>query len=422
MVSNILRSSGICLLPHCAYLSGTSRIIEIHRALGKRGITPRVATYGGTYESALRSAGIEYDLIGPRMDATRCARFLREQPSSGPVWQSAYSDDELRSYVLAEAEYFRAHGITTAVTGFSLTTTLSTRLAGVRLVGEHSAGWVPPMFERGRLPAPSTPIFGVRSARLANWFPARVKFYCGGFNRIARELGIPGIPSTAALVLGDLTLVTEVPEVLGVPAAEIEAWRPGRGYRPSTRLRVTGPLFAHLPIPLPVEVAAFLDGPGPIVYVAITSSPPSLIRAVVRALRPLKARILVAGTVHDLADLADDRTLVAGVLPSHLVMPRVDLAITGGGQGSVQTAMAAGTPLLGVPLQLEQDLNVTLLERRGAARWVAPRQAGTPRLTALAHELLTDSAYRRAAEAIRRLYDATDGPANAADQILRGTA
>ncbi|BCY05355.1 glycosyltransferase [Actinoplanes sp. L3-i22] len=422
MVRNILPNSGVCLLPHCAYLSETSRIIEIHRALGDRGIVPRVATYGGTYESALQAAGIDYDLIGPRMDASRCARFLREQPSSGPVWQSAYSDDELRAYVLAEAGYFRAHGVTTAVTGFSLTTTLSTRVAGIRLVGEHSASWVPPMFERGLLPAPSKPFLGIRSAWLSNRMPPRVRFYCGGFNRIARELGVPGIPSTAALVLGDLTLVTEVPEVLGVSGAEIEAWRPGRGYRSSTRLRVTGPLFAHLPIPLPAEVAAFLDGPGPIVYVAITSSPPALIRAVVRALRPLRARILVAGTVHDLADLCDDRVLVAGVLPSHLVMPRVDLAITAGGQGSVQTAMAAGVPLLGIPLQLEQDLNVTLLERRGAARWVAPRQAGTPRLTELAGDLLTDSAYRRAAQAIRRLYDATDGPANAAEQILAGTA
>jgi UDP:flavonoid glycosyltransferase YjiC (YdhE family) len=422
MVRNILQSSGICLVPHCAYLSETSRMIEIYRALRDRGVTPRVATYGGTYESVLRAAGIAYDLIGPRMDASRCARFLREQPSSGPVWQSAYSDDELRAYVLAEADYFRAHGITVAVSGFSLTTTISTRVAGIRLVGEHSASWVPPIFERGLLPAPSRPFLGLRSRWLTNRLPARVKFYCGGFNRIARELGVPGVPSTAALVLGDLTLVTEAPFVLGISAEEIEAWRPGRGYRPETRLSVTGPLIAHLPIPLPPEVADFLDGPGPIVYVAITSSPPSLVRAVVRAIRSLAARILVAGTIHDLGDLTDGRTLVAGVLPSHLVMPRVDLAITAGGQGSVQTAMAAGVPLLGIPLQLEQDLNVTLLERRGAARRLAPREAGTPRLTALARELLSDSAYRRAAQEIGKVYAATDGSANAADRILSGTA
>ncbi|GIE86410.1 glycosyltransferase [Actinoplanes regularis] len=412
----------ICLLPHCAFLSQTSRMIEIYRALRDRGVTPRVATHGGTYESALRAAGIEYDLTGPRMDEARCARFLREQPSSGPVWQSAYSDDELRTYVLAEAEYFARHRITTAVTGFTLTTTLSTRLAGVRLVSEHSASFVPPIFERGLVPAPSKPFLGLRSAWLSNRLPSRVRFYCGGFNRIAGELGLPRIPSLAALILGDLTLVTEDPSVLGIPRLEIESWRPGRGYRPETRLAVTGPLFAHLPIPIPDEVETFLSGPGPIIYVAITSSPPSLVRAVVTALRPLAARILVAGTVHDLGDLNDDRVLVGGVLPSHLVMPRVDLAVTAGGQGSVQTAMAAGVPLLGIPLQLEQDLNVTLLERRGAARWLPPRQAGTARLAALARNLLSDSAYRRAAQDIRAAYAASDGPGRAADQILAGAA
>ncbi len=190
-------------------------MIEIYRALGEREVVPRVATYGGTYETALRAAGIDYDLIGPRMDAERCARFLREQPSSGPVWQSAYSDDELRAYVLAETAYFREHGITTAVTGFSLTTTISTQLAGIRLVSEHSASWVPPMFERGLLPGPA--------AWLVNRLPNRVPFYCGGFNRIARELGVPGVPSLAALVLGDLTLVTEDPLVLGVTAEEVAA-------------------------------------------------------------------------------------------------------------------------------------------------------------------------------------------------------
>lgn len=381
MTRNILPSSGICLLPHCAYLSQTSRMIEIYRALQDRGVTPRVATHGGTHEPALKAAGIDYDLIGPRMDDERCARFLREQPSSGPVGQSAYSDAELRAYVLAEADYYRAHRIHTAVTGFTLTTTLSTRLAGIRLVSEHSASWVPPMFERRLLPAPSTPILGIRSAWLSNRLPARAKFYCGGFNRIARELAIPEIPSVAALVLGDLTLVTEAPEVLGVPATAIENWRPGRGYRPETRLRVTGPLFAHLPIPLPEDVSRFLDRPGPVIYVAITSSPPSLVREVVQALRPAKARILVAGTVHDLSDLNDgDRVLVGGVLPSHLVMPRVHLAITSGGQGSVQTAMASGVPLLGIPLPTRTGPE---RDPAGTSRGRPPAAAPTGRIPAL---------------------------------------
>jgi UDP:flavonoid glycosyltransferase YjiC (YdhE family) len=133
-------------------------------------------------------------------------------------------------------------------------------------------------------------------------------------------------------------------------------------------MRYSGPLYAQLAMPLPACVARFLDGPGPIVYVAITSSPPDLVRTVIGALAAVDARVLVAATLHDLRDLAgagDDRRRTAQP-PDH----------ASGGPGdhrSVQTAMAGGTPLIGIPLQPEQDLNVFLLERRGAARRITPR-------------------------------------------------
>jgi UDP:flavonoid glycosyltransferase YjiC (YdhE family) len=262
---------------------------------------------------------------------------------------------------------------------------------------------------------------------LTNAVLPRSRFYCGGFNRVAARLRVEGVPSLAALVLGDLSLVPEIPEVVGVPPEELAAWRPAgrRSYRPATRLRYTGPLYAHLDLPLPPEVDRFLDRPGaPVVYVAITSSPPALVRHAVAALLTLEVRVLVAATVHDPDRLLDglatgaagDRVLVGGVLPSHLVMPRVALAVTAGGQGSTQTAMAAGTPLLGLPLQPEQDLNVVLLERQAAARRLAPRRVPTA-LAALAESMLADPAYRRAAGRIRDLYQRVDGPARTAEAI-----
>jgi UDP:flavonoid glycosyltransferase YjiC (YdhE family) len=114
--------------------------------------------------------------------------------------------------------------------------------------------------------------------------------------------------------------------------------------------------------------------------------------------------------------------MVVGTLPSHLVVPRVDLAITAGGQGSLQTAMAAGTPVLGIPLQPEQDLNVALLERQGAARLVPRREAHTSRLASVADDMLRREQYRAAADRVRRLYDAVDGPANAADVVIETAA
>ena len=69
-------------------------------------------------------------------------------------------------------------------------------------------------------------------------------------------------------------------------------------------------------------------------------------RQVVNSLKPIGARILVPATTHNLADLATDQVTVAGLLPSHLVMGDVDLAVIAGGQASVQTALAAGVPFV----------------------------------------------------------------------------
>ncbi|MEO5876778.1 MAG: hypothetical protein ABIS86_16920 [Streptosporangiaceae bacterium] len=379
----------IALMPNAAYLSETSRMLEPRRALTARGADTRIVTHGGTHENLIE---VPYDLVEPRMDAARCARFVRDGVGLGAWDQSMYSDAELRAHTLAEAEYFRRNDVDTAVTGFALSALLSTRLAGVRLVTEHAGVFVPP-------------VVGDSYGDLT--------IHCGGFNRVAADLGVEPVPSLPALLMGDLTLVPELPEVTGVSAAELEAWSPQGDprYRQGTRLRYTGPLFARLDLPLPPDLEAFLKAPGPVVHVAITSSPAELVRAIVAALLVLDGvRVLVAATVHDLADLACDRVRIGGVLPSHRIMPRVDLAVTAGGQGRVQAAMAGGAPLLGIPLQPEQELNVGLLEKLGAARRLAPAE--------LARDMLATDTHRLAAEGIRDLYAAVDGPGLAAEAIL----
>jgi UDP:flavonoid glycosyltransferase YjiC (YdhE family) len=417
----------ICLLPNCCFLSETSRMVEIYRALRARGAPVRVATHGGVHERELGAAGVPYEVVGVPMTQERCGEFVRSVPGIGPPTQSMWTDEELRAYAEAEAVYFREHGVRVAVTGWTLTALLSTRLAGIPLVTEHAGSFVPPAFERGLLPLPTT--FELPHAR---WLPKtiqrrlynagapRLTIYTAGFNRVAQRLGVEGVPSFPALVLGDLALVTDVPEILGIPRDELESWTPRRpaSYRPGTRLRYVGPIYAKLAVPMPKRVERFLAGARPLVYLAITSSRPELVRDVVAALRALDVRILVAATVHDLRDLEDDRVLVDGVLPSHEIMPRVDLAVTAGGQGSVQTAIAAGVPLIGIPLQPEQDANVALAERQGAARLVPQRDAGTVALSRTADQMLGDDRYRQHARRLKQVFASADGAGAAAEAII----
>jgi UDP:flavonoid glycosyltransferase YjiC (YdhE family) len=372
----------ICLLPSCDSLSGTSRMIAIGRALEARGADVRVATHAGPYEWLLRDAGLEYDLLG---------------------------GDGARAREAAEAEHLRAIGARVVVTGRAFTAHESSRRAGIPLVTAHAGSWVPPMWERGLLPLPFEPL-GIPLERCVPR-PLRRRM----FNARAADLA-----ADPAAALGDVTLVTDLPQMLGITGSGFDAWRPRdpARYRQGARLKLVGPIPGHLDVPLPGRIERLLAGPRPIAYVAITSSEPRLVRSAVGALRPLGARILVASTVHDLAGLEDDQVAVERFLPSALVMPQVDLAVIAGGQGSVHTALAAGAPFLGLPLGPEQHLNVALAERDGAALALDPRLAGTPDLTRRARELMTATRYRAAAERLRGAFERADGPGRAAEAIV----
>ena len=284
----------ICLLPHCAYLSETSRMLEIHRALDRA--RPR-----GPRRHSRRPARASAGRGRHPVRRTRPGHVTQPErpPSSvsavglGDPRQSMYDDAEIRTYVAAEAEYFRAHGITVAVTGFTLTTLLSSRLTGVRVITEHAGSFVPPVFEHRLLPAPTPAGGSTVEARtgLAHPVPRQPDLATASRRTAAastgwpQSLGVEGVPSLAALLLGDLSLVPEVPEVLGISAAELAAWTPRQGrYRAGSQLRAIGPLFAHLDLPLPAEVQKFLDRPGPTIYLAMTSTPPAQVRTAIAAL------------------------------------------------------------------------------------------------------------------------------------------
>lgn len=96
-------------------------------------------------------------------------------------------------------------------------------------------------------------------------------------SRIASEIGAEKLPGFMAMMCADLTLVTEILEVLGIPRDEMTAWRPrSRKLWPSTRMRYVGPLYAKLERPVPEHVEHFLAEPGKVVLVAPTSGSASL--------------------------------------------------------------------------------------------------------------------------------------------------
>jgi UDP:flavonoid glycosyltransferase YjiC (YdhE family) len=79
--------------------------------------------------------------------------------------------------------------------------------------------------------------------------------------------------------------------------------------------------------------------------------------------------------------------------------------------------MASGVPIVGIPLQPEQDLNVHLAERQGMAIRLAPRLAGGAAMTNAVRALLGQPRYREQAMYVCSIVSRVDGASGAAAAI-----
>ncbi len=126
----------------------------------------------------------------------------------------------------------------------------------------------------------------------------------------------------------------------------------------------------------------------------------SLFAAMTRACAAVGARAVVAhgGGLSDreAGSLPGD-PLVRAFLPQTSVLQQCSAAILHGGFNTVLDALAAGVPIVAVPLAFEQPATAARLARAGAACVVSPADAGRGGLEPALRRVLTNPAYREAA-------------------------
>jgi UDP:flavonoid glycosyltransferase YjiC (YdhE family) len=408
----------IICVANAMYLSGTSRAMEIYRALEALSVPVRMASHGGEFEHLLDREGIPWDRIDPPPTPESIARFKHAmyKPSTPGI-----TEEDLERDVIGEMTYFRARGAKVVHSEGAFTTTLSARALKIPLTGPLS---IPPILaDRNRLVMRECVENGFTRLlprtwpdRLANRLLPRVKWGTRVFNRVARRLKIEPVLGTYDLLLADVTLVPTVPEILGISEEELAAWRPRKGQRvrPTARYRYIGAYYAKLAGEVPADVHEFLQTDKPRIYVAMTSTRMDLLAKVVETLSGMDV-VAVVVAVSDVRGIQGGRNLlVTDLLPAHRVMPLCQLAIIHGGEGSVQTAIASGTPVIGFPIQPEQNFNLRLLEQHGAGRCLSFWSLKAGRLRAAIEEVLGDGRYRREMLRLQGLQARLDGPTEAA--------
>lgn len=418
----------ICTFPNCAYLSETSRMIELYKEMKLRGEEVIMATHGGTYEWLFEEEGIEYTIITPHFSNERARDFVLTNTGEKGLAEF-YTVKELEKHVESEIVFFKKENITKVITGFTLSCAISTRVCKIPYYVTHLGSFVPPIFEKKMLIP--TLVLNLKILKIIpkSWLISMInnlmyksKLNTKSFNKVAVKYGIKPFMSMEEMMMGDVIIVTDVPEILTIPKEEIENWQPeGKNkkyYNHPVKLRYGGAIFAKLFGDISEEVLNFLDTDQAKIYVALTSGQSSVLENVYEGIKDLDAKILILTTVHTIKETSHDNILVVDHLPSHKVMPLMDVAIIHGGQGSVQTAIDAGLPIVAIPLHVEQGLNVSIVEKHGAAIMQLKHDINLNEVRAKVEKILSDKSYKKNMEKLSNYQKRVDGVVKAVDIIL----
>ena len=410
------RERPVGFFPFFANLAETSRLVRIaerFRELGGRAV---FFSHGGEYEALARDAGFAVDSVTPTYTEEQVRELMKFDQLE--KFGDPFSDDWLVLHVLHEERAYAARRVSLVVTGFNVPCALSARKAHVPLVYIIPGTALPAYFEAGLATFPDTfenaltrALPGRWKDRLTNWVMLRSKVGTDVFNRVARRSGLPSFPSTLSLWMGDYTLASDVREALELPP---EVDLPEEDY--------TGPLLARLGIPLSEAVRAHLERPGRSLYFAMGSSGnKEIYLRALRALARTRYNVVAAYTTilreEELPPVGDN-VLLEKFVPAELVNERVDLAVLHGGQGTFYTAAYSGRPVVGIPMQFEQQYNIDILVRNGSAIRISKRHFREEALLGAIDKILADyDRYRASAEALAKRLPVVDGAQRGAERI-----
>ena len=326
------------------------------------------------------------------LDSIDSAQFLRSLAQGRPL----YDVQTLERYVADDLDLLKRVRPDLVVGDFRLSLSISARLAHVPYLAISNAYWSP--YIRQRYPIPEHPLaklFGPRIAQ-ALFDVARPLVFAQHtlpLNRVRKRHGLPplGFKLNRVYTDADHVLYADVPEMFtmqGLPGSH----------------HFLGPILWSPPVAKPAWWHRIpLD--RPILYVTLGSSGQArLLPLVLEALAALPVTVLVAGSGQRLPDNLPGNVLAADYLPGMEAAKLARLVICNGGSPTSHQALAAGVPVLGLPSNLDQFLNMQAIEASGAGLLLRADRADAAGIRRAAEHLLTTASYAEAAQRLARTF------------------
>ena len=307
----------------------------------------------------------------------------------------------LRGYVEQERRLFAQIRPALVIGDLRLSLPVSAKLAALRHAVLVNAYWSP--YARRRTLLPSIPVTRYISPTLLLPLFRRIEpmiyaIHVAPSNRVRKHYGMPALaPDIRAMYTdADYVLYADVPEF--APCYDL----PGNH-------RYLGVCDWAAPAAKPEWWDEMQADPKPKIFVAMGSSGSlEVMPRLVRVLGDMQVSVLLATSGRQVPSPGGS-THVADLLPFVATARESRVVVCNGGSGSVYPAIAAGTPVLGIPANADQQLSTALLEESGAGLGVRIENASEKNLRAALDQLLLEPRYgARAREwsAVFRRYDA----------------
>lgn len=281
--------------------------------------------------------------------------------------QRLYDKRTLAGYVRAELELMDRVRPHLCVGDFRWSLSTSSERFGVPCLTLINAYWSPSASRR-TLPLPDHPVIawlGERRAgkHFSKAFPFVSQWFAAPLNAMRRSLGMAPVGTLEEMLChGTRTLYPDDPHLTPVRAL------------PASH-RFIGPICWQPAVPMPTLHG---DPKRPLVYVTLGSSGRlSALGPVLEGLRRLPVRVLLATAGRPLptATQVASSWTVRDYVPGSLAAQSAQLVISNGGSTTGYQALARGTPVVGVPSNLDQFLATSAIVQLGAGLEVKARSA-----------------------------------------------
>lgn len=147
-----------------------------------------------------------------------------------------------------------------------------------------------------------------------------------------------------------------------------------------------------------------------------------IVKTVLKAMKndPLTIVVTLGGT-HDLEELKPlpDNTRVEQYIPHSLLLPHVNVAVLHGGHGVVLKCLSYGVPMVVIPVGRDQFAVAQRCLDAGVGIRIMPGEFSPDKIHSATQKVLEKPGYRQKAKTIQASFAKTNGPAKAADLLVK---